>query len=305
MMEHGNIKVLLQPAELLIIGGAGMGTVLTANPPSILKAIVANFAAVFGNSKYDRAKYQATLKQLYDVMQKARKKGLTDLESDVEKPEKSELFKSWDHHLRNFVCDTLRMAMMGGPTPYELDQVMELDMEVHHHMAHLPVAALTTVADSLPGLGIVAAVLGVVITMGALGGPPEEMGRKVAAALVGTFLGILLCYGVVGPLAAKMGHLAEEDGQFLHVVRVALIAFLKGTSPLLAVEFGRRAVPGDIRPSFQDLENACKGRAAPVPEPGKAAPDGKKAASQAGKAPADGKKAAPEAAKPAAEAKKA
>lgn len=264
LMEHGNLKVLVQPAELLIIGGAGIGTVLIANPPSILKAILANIGAVFGNSKYDRAKYQATLKQLYDVMQKARKKGLTDLEGDVEKPDKSELFKSWDHHLRDFVCDTLRMAMMGGPTPYELDQVMELDMEVHHHMAHLPVSALTTVADSLPGLGIVAAVLGVVITMGALGGPPEEMGRKVAAALVGTFLGILLCYGLVGPLAGKMGHLAEEEGQFLHVVRVALIAFLKGTSPLLAVEFGRRAVPGEIRPSFQDLENACKGRAAPA-----------------------------------------
>ncbi len=282
LMEHGNLKVLLQPAELLIIGGAGIGTVLTANPPAILKAILANFSAVFGNSKYDKAKYQATLKQLYEVMQKARKKGLTELETDVEKPEKSPLFSSWDHHLRDFVCDTLRMAMTGGPTPFELDQVMELDMEVHHHSAHLPVGALTTVADSLPGLGIVAAVLGVVITMGALGGPPEEMGKKVAAALVGTFLGILLCYGLVGPLATKMGHIAEEEGQFFHVVRVALIAFLKGTSPLMAVEFGRRAVPGDVRPSFQELENACKGKAPPGAAPGSKAPE-------PGKAPAPGK----------------
>jgi len=267
LMEHGNLKVLLQPAELLIIGGAGMGTILTANPPSILKAILGGFGSVFGNSKYDKAYYQATLKQMYEVMQKARKKGLTDLETDVENPDKSPLFKSWDHHLRDFVCDTLRMAMSGGPTPFELDQVMELDMEVHHHYSQLPASALNTVADSLPGLGIVAAVLGVVITMGALGGPPEEIGHKVAAALVGTFLGILLCYGVLGPMAAKMGKAAEEEGHFYHVVRVALIAFLKGTSPGMAVEFGRRAVPGHVRPAFSELENACKNKA-PAPAAG-------------------------------------
>jgi chemotaxis protein MotA len=153
------------------------------------------------------------------------------------------------------------MAMTGGPTPFELDQLMEVDMEIHHHTANQPVNALNTVADSLPGLGIVAAVLGVVITMQALGGPPEEIGHKVAAALVGTFLGILLCYGLLGPIASKMGKAAEEEGQFFHVVRLALIAFLKGASPLVAVEFGRRAVPGDIRPSFQELEKALKGKA--------------------------------------------
>jgi chemotaxis protein MotA len=261
LMEHGNLMVLVQPAELLIIGGAGLGTVLTANPPAVLKAVLGALSAVFGSSKYDKPIYQSTLKEMYDVMQKARKKGLTELEADVEHPEKSDLFKKWDHHLRDFVCDTLRMAMTGGPTPFELDQVMELDMEVHHHYSHLPVNAITTVADSLPGLGIVAAVLGVVITMGALGGPPEEIGHKVGAALVGTFLGILMCYGVLGPMAGKMGQAAEEEGHFYHVVRVALIAFLKGTSPAMAVEFGRRALPGHIRPTFTELENACKGKA--------------------------------------------
>jgi chemotaxis protein MotA len=267
LMEHGNLKVLVQPAELIIIGGAAVGTILTANPPTVLKALLGGLAAVFGSSKYDKGAYQSTLKRLFDVMQRARKKGLTDLEGDVEKPDKSELFKAWDHHLRDFVCDTLRMAMTGGPTPYELDQVMELDMEVHHHESNLPVNALSTVADSLPGLGIVAAVLGVVITMGAIGGPPEEIGHKVAAALVGTFLGILLCYGLLGPMAAKMGKAAEEEGQFYHVVRVSLIAFLKGTSPSMAVEFGRRAIPGHARPSFGELENACRGKGpAAVPE---------------------------------------
>ncbi|HTC32003.1 MAG TPA: motility-associated protein, partial [Bryobacteraceae bacterium] len=127
LMEHGNLKVLMQPAELLIIGGAGAGTILTANPISILKSILAGFSGVFGNSKYDKAAYQSTLKQMYDVMQKARKKGLTELEKDVEEPDKSPLFKTWDHHLRDFVCDTLRMAMTGGPTPFDLDQLMELD----------------------------------------------------------------------------------------------------------------------------------------------------------------------------------
>jgi chemotaxis protein MotA len=258
LMEHGNIKVLLQPAELVIIAGAAAGTILIANPIEVLKGIVAGFRSVFGNSRFGKALYQDVLKQLYVVMQAARRQGLNELENDVENPSKSKLFSAWDHHLQDFVCDTLRMAMTGGPTPFDLDQMMEADMEVHHHSANLPVNALNTVADSLPGLGIVAAVLGVVITMGALGGPPEEIGHKVAAALVGTFLGILLCYGLLGPMASKMGKAAEEEGQFYHVVRVALIAFLKGASPQVAIEFGRRATPGTVRPSFGELEKALK-----------------------------------------------
>jgi chemotaxis protein MotA len=267
LMEKGNIMVLLQPAELLIIGGAALGTVFVANPPSTLKAILAGLATVFGSSKYSKVLYLDTLKQIFSIMQKARKKGLTDLESDVENPTKSELFSKWEHHLRDFVCDTLRMAMSGGATPLELDQMMELDMEVHHHYLQAPVAALNTVADSLPGLGIVAAVLGVVITMGALGGPPEEIGHKVAAALVGTFLGILLCYGLLGPMASRMAKSADEEGHFYHVVRVAVISFLKGSSPLVAIEFARRAIPGHVRPGFQELENTCKGKGVPAAPP--------------------------------------
>ena len=258
LMEHGSLKVLVQPAELIIIGGAAAGTVLVANPPNILKGILAGMAAVFGGGKFTQATYLKTLTQLFAVMQKARKGGLPALEADVEAPAKSELFKGWDHHARDFVCDTLRVALAGGPTPFELDQMMELDMEVHHHYAQQPVQALSTVADSLPGLGIVAAVLGVVITMGALGGPPEEIGHKVAAALVGTFLGILLCYGLLGPIASKMGKAIDDEGHYYHVLRVGLVAFLKGTSPLICIEFSRRAVPGHVRPSFVDMEKACK-----------------------------------------------
>lgn len=225
LLEHGNLKVLIQPAELVIIGGAAAGTVLIANPPSVLTGILAGFKDVFGSSKYGKPRYLEILQQLYQVMQKARKNGLTALEAEVEDPSKSEVFSKWDHHLCSFVCDTLRMAMSGGPTSHELDQMMELEMEVHHQYAHRPVHALTTVADSLPGLGIVAAVLGVVITMGSLGGPPEEIGHKVGAALVGTFLGILLCYGLLAPVASKMGKAAEEEAHFYHVVRIAVISF--------------------------------------------------------------------------------
>jgi chemotaxis protein MotA len=152
----------------------------------------------------------------------------------------------------------MRMAVTGGVDPFDVDQMMELDMEVHHQEITAPVASLTTVADSLPGLGIVAAVLGVVITMGALGGPPEEIGHKVAAALVGTFLGILLCYGMVGPLASNMAKSADEEHAYYGVLRVVMVTFMKGISPILAVEMGRRAIPGYVRPSFAEVEKACR-----------------------------------------------
>jgi chemotaxis protein MotA len=154
------------------------------------------------------------------------------------------------------------MAITGGVSAFDVDQMMELDMDVHHHSASQPSAALTTMADALPGLGIVAAVLGIVVTMGALGGPPEEIGRKVASALVGTFLGILLCYGLVGPLSSKMAKIADEEHSYYSVLRVMMIAFIKGTSPMLAVEMGRRAIPGHVRPTFLEVEKACREKTA-------------------------------------------
>jgi chemotaxis protein MotA len=265
LMEHGNVKVLLQPAELLFIGGAEIGTVLIANPLHILKKIASGIAGVFAGSKFTKDRYIESLKMMYELFNKSRKDGLMGIESDVEDPSKSPVFSKYpkfykDHHVRDFVCDTLRMAITGAK-PFDLDQLLDLDMEVHHQDAALPVAALSTMADSLPGLGIVAAVLGVVITMGALGGPPEEIGRKVAAALVGTFLGILLCYGFVGPIAANMAKGADEHRAYLYVLRVVMIAFLKGAAPIMAVEAGRRAIPGNVRPSFQEVEKACRSAA--------------------------------------------
>jgi chemotaxis protein MotA len=159
----------------------------------------------------------------------------------------------------------MRMAITGGASSFDVDQMMDLDMEVHHKGATLPASALTSMADALPGLGIVAAVLGVVITMGSLGGPPEEIGHKVAAALVGTFLGILLCYGMIGPLASNLSKLIEDEHGYYHVLRVVMLAFIKGMSPTLAVEMGRRAIPEHVRPNFQEVEKACRQKDEPSP----------------------------------------
>jgi chemotaxis protein MotA len=264
LMEHGNLKVLMQPAELVIIGGAALGTVLIANPLHILKAMIGGLAGAFAGSKYNKAKYLETLKMMYELFTRARKEGLMALETDSDAPDKSPVFSKYpkflkDHHALAFVCDTIRMASGGGVEPFDVDQMMELDMDVHHHEAAQPIAALSTMADALPGLGIVAAVLGVVITMGALGGPPEEIGHKVAAALVGTFLGILLCYGLIGPIALSMGKISEEEHAYYHVLRVVMVSFMKGTPPTIAVEYSRRAIPGHVRPSFQETEKFIKG----------------------------------------------
>ena len=270
LMEHGNVRVLIQPAELVVIGGASIGTVLIANPLHILKQIAGGVAGVFGGSKFTKQRYLDSLKMMYELLNKARREGLMALEADVEDPAKSPILSKYpafvkDHHVRDYFCDTMRMAV-SGVEAFDLDQLLDLDMEVHHHGASLPIASLSSMADSLPGLGIVAAVLGVVITMGALGGPPEEIGHKVAAALVGTFLGILLCYGLVGPLAASMQKIAEDEGAYLYVLRVMMISFLKGSAPIMAVEFARRAIPGHVRPGFLEVEKHCKkgGEATPA-----------------------------------------
>ncbi len=263
LMEKGQIAVLLQPSELIIIGGAALGTLLTANPMHILKKIVAELGNIVKGSPFSKQRYLDTLKMMYDLLAKSRKEGAIAIEGDIEEPSSSVLFSRYpvflnDHHARDFVCDTMRMAITGGVSAFDVDQMMELDMDVHHMTSNQPSQSLTTMADALPGLGIVAAVLGVVVTMQSLGGPPEEIGRKVAAALVGTFLGILLCYGLVGPLASNMSKTVDEEQSYYHVLRVMMLAFIKGTSPILAVEMGRRAIPEHSRPDFFEVEKVCR-----------------------------------------------
>jgi chemotaxis protein MotA len=265
LMESGNIRVLLQPAELITIGGAALGTVLIANPRHILKVLVGTAIGVFGGPKYSKDTYLETLKMMHELFSRARKDGLMALEIDSDEPDRSPVFSKYpkflkDQHALAFVCDTIRMAAGGGVEPFDVDQMMELDMDVHRNDSGAPIGALATVADALPGLGIVAAVLGIVVTMGSLGGPPDEIGRKVASALVGTFLGILLCYGFVGPMAGNMTKAAEQEHAYYHVLRVAIVSFMRGIPPPVAVEFARRAIPGHLRPSFQDAENHIKNR---------------------------------------------
>jgi chemotaxis protein MotA len=267
LMEHGNLMVLVQPAELIIIGGAALGTVFVANPLPVVIAIFKGLLGVLKPSRFTKKFYLEQLKMLNDIFVFARKNGMARLEADVDDPAKSPVFSKYpgflkDHHGLAFFCDTVRMAISAGVGAFELDQLMETDLDVQHHEHSIPVAALTTVADALPGLGIVAAVLGVCITMGAIGGPPEEIGHKVAAALVGTFLGILLCYGVLGPLASNMAKASEEEGLYLQFLRMATLAFIKGMAPQLAVEFARRSVPTGVRPSFQETEAVIRGGAA-------------------------------------------
>ncbi len=264
LMEKGNLLVLVQPAELLIIGGAALGTMLVGNPLHILKGIASGLSSVFGRSPYTRQRYLDSLRMMYGVLTKARREGNLAIEQDIEVPQESKLFAEFpaflkDTHTRDFVCDTMRMMITGGVEAFDIDQMMELDMEVQQHDSNHAISAITTVADALPGLGIVAAVLGVVITMGALGGPPEEIGRKVAAALVGTFLGILLCYGVFGPFGARMSKSADEERCHIHMLRVLMLSAIKGSAPQIAIEIGRRAIPMHVRPSFAEVERVCRG----------------------------------------------
>jgi chemotaxis protein MotA len=264
VLSHGNLKVLVQPYELMIILGAALGTLFIANPLPVIIGVFKGALGIFKGSPYGKAFYLEQLKMLNDVFTYARKNGLVKLEADVEEPDKSQLFSKYpkfvkDHHAVHFVCDTLRMSISGGVGHFEIDQMMEMDMEIHHHEANVPVTALTTVSDALPGLGIVAAVLGIIITMGALGGPPEEIGHHVAASLVGTFLGILLSYGFFGPIAGSMTKSNDAQKEYFNFLRVGLIGFIRGAAPILAVEFARRSIPAHDRPTFKEMEKACKG----------------------------------------------
>lgn len=277
VLESGNPYLLVQPAELLIVGGAAVGIMLVANPPAAIRKMVEGVCLIFRAPVYSREYYQTYLLMLYETFGFAQRAGVMELEQDVEDPDSSRIFSQYPEFLRNaaareFICDSLRMLVIGVTSPQELDQLMDLDIEVQRRGRHEPVGALSTLADSLPGLGIVAAVLGIVITMESIGGSPETVGQKVAAALVGTFLGILLCYGVVGPVASRMETTGEQQVQFLQVVRTAIVAFARGASPILAVEYARRSIPIELRPGFLDMETTIR-RNAKIPAVNKPGPE--------------------------------
>lgn len=267
VMHHGKIAVLMQPNEFLIIGGASLGAMIVANPPAVLKGVVSGVMGLLKPNPFGNRAYGELLQVLYDVFQKARKDGLVGLESHIEEPNKSDIFGKYpsflaNHHAVHLLCDTLKVLLTGAVEDHHLSDILDADLEQHHHEAMQVPQAITTAGDAMPGFGIVAAVLGVVITMGSIGGAASELGEKIAAALVGTFLGILLAYGIFGPVAKAIeGRIATEHA-YLLCIKTALLSFARGDSPMTAVEFARRNIEPHERPSFADLEQLTRKRAA-------------------------------------------
>ncbi|AKJ95620.1 MULTISPECIES: flagellar motor stator protein MotA [Thioalkalivibrio] len=264
MLHGGNIMVIWQPYEYMIIGGAALGAFLIANPLRVVITVMKSLPQLLkGGAKYSRDDYLDLLALMYKLFTKARKEGLMGIEGDVEEPEESALFQAHprvlkDHHAVEFITDYMRLIISGSMNPHELDALMDVDLETHHEESERPSHAVNRVADALPGFGIVAAVLGIVNTMGAIGGSIEEIGMSVAAALVGSFLGILLAYGFVGPTAAALESRSQEEAKFLQCIKACILANVQGYSPQVAVEFGRKTMESEMRPGFAELEEHVK-----------------------------------------------
>jgi chemotaxis protein MotA len=285
MAEGGHILALWHPFEIVIIVGAAIGAFLISNPMKVVKASVFGAIALPKGPRYKREDYVGLLQLLYDILVKMRKEGVMAIERDTEAPHESALFKKYpkvlaDHHMVEFITDCLRLIIGGNLDPHELESLLEYELETHHKEAHEPAHAVQKVADAMPGFGIVAAVLGIVNTMSALdGADTASIGHKVGAALVGTFLGILVSYGFIGPIAAAMEHLAQEEAKAFEVVKMALVASVRGYAPPVAVEFARKLLFSEVRPTFADLESHLKGKAKPAA--GATAPAGAPAAAAA------------------------
>jgi chemotaxis protein MotA len=267
IFHGGNIMVILHalPFEMITIFGATLGAFLANNQMKVIKATVSGLGMCFKGSKYTKARYMELMALMYDILQKARKEGLMAIEKDVEEPHDSELFKKYpavgtDHHVVEFITDYLRMMVSGNLNAHEIESLMDSEIETHHHEAHAPVAALQRVAGGLPAFGIVAAVLGVVNTMGSVGQPPAVLGGMIGSALVGTFLGILLSYAFAEPLAGILEQKIEETGKELQCIRTTLLASMQGYNPSTAIEFGRKVLYSTERPSFVELESYVKGK---------------------------------------------
>ena len=263
IIHGGNIGVILHalPTELMAILGGSLGAFAVNNQPKVLKATLAAIPGVLKGSKYSKARYMELMALLYDILQKARKEGLMAIEKDVEDPAGSSLFQKYtvvgsDHHVVEFITDYLRMMVSGNLNAHEIESLMDSEIETHHAEAHGPVNALARLAGALPAFGIVAAVLGVVNTMGSVGQPPAILGGMIGSALVGTFLGVFLAYGLVGPMAVRMKEVIEEEGSFYKIIQSVLVAHLHGNAAQISVEIGRGNVPSKMQPSFFELEEA-------------------------------------------------
>ena len=259
LMINGPLGVLVQPSEFVVIGGACIGAVLASNPIKLLMLMLKKIPATLKGSPYSKASYTELLRLQYEVYINAKNGGLLSIEEDVNAPFESSIFSKYpkflaDHHAVEFFCDAMKMLVNGAAQPEELEMALEAELETHHEENAIVPAILSRAADSLPGLGSVAAVLGIVVTMQHLDGPPEELGHHVGAALVGTFLGLLLSYGVVAPIAANMENLALDEAKFLGCIKAGLIAFAGGAAPATAVEFARKTIFSFDRASSTEIE---------------------------------------------------
>jgi chemotaxis protein MotA len=262
-MAGGELGAMYQPIELLMIGGSALGAFIVGNPAKTLKATSKALPGIFKGSKYTKELYLELMALLYEVLHKVRQEGLMSIETDIESPAESALFQKYpkilgDHHLVEFITDYLRMMVSGNLNALEIEALMDHEIETHHHEGAIPAHAIQRTADGLPAFGIVAAVMGVVHTMASVGLPPQELGMLIAHALVGTFLGILLSYGFVAPVAALLEQKLAESSKIYQCVKVTLLASLNGYAPQIAVEFGRKVLYSTERPGFSELETHVK-----------------------------------------------
>jgi len=262
-LSGGHLLAIWQPKELLIILGAAGGGMIIANPFSVLKQVVANIPAMLKGPPYSKSDYLLLFGLMGDLFNKIRRQGLVAVEADTNDPHDSEIFSKYpdllkDHHTIDFIQDYIRLMVSGSMNAFQLENLMDVEMSTHHHEAEAPAQAVSRVSDALPGFGIVAAVLGIVITMGSLGGPAEEIGHHVASALVGTFLGVLFAYGFVAPLSNAMERRAKDEHDWYVTIKTCFISSLQGYAPQIALEFGRKTVPGSMRPTFVELDEYLK-----------------------------------------------
>ncbi len=262
-LAGGHLGGLFQPLELLMIGGGAFGAFFVGNNGKAIKATLKDLPSIFKGSKYNKDSYMELMALLYELLGKVRKEGLMSIEGDVENPSESPIFSKYpkivsDHHVVEFLTDYLRIMVSGNLNAMEIENLMDVEIETHHHEAMMSSHCIAKLGDGMPAFGIVAAVMGVVHTMESVGIPPAELGILIAHALVGTFLGILLAYGFVGPLASLLEQKAEEGTKMFQTIKVALLANLNGYAPAMAVEFGRKVLNSTERPGFAELEEHVK-----------------------------------------------
>jgi chemotaxis protein MotA len=264
-LAGGHLAALIQPTELLTIAGAAGGAFFVANSPKVVKATLGAIPKAFKGSHVNRALYMDLLAMMYETLGKVRKEGLMSIEGDIENPDSSPIFSKYpkiagDHHLIEFLTDYLRMMVGGNLNAFEIESLMDSEIDAHHEEAHIPIHAIARVADGTPAFGIVSAVMGVVHTMGSVGLPPAELGELIGAALVGTFLGILIAYGFVAPLGNALEGKLQEESKVYQCMKVVLLSSMNGYAPQVAVEFGRKVLFSSDRPSFGELEEDLKSR---------------------------------------------